>query len=81
MKIRIEISSGSVSCIMDKEVYMQLPPQDVFRLIEEIITTNEINDDYAGCYYCDSYFIPEEEEPCRTCWSEPLHPAFTRKKW
>lgn len=76
MKIRIEISSGNMSYVMDKEVDMDITPQAIVEDIEHFLSTHEVDPNYKGCSVCENY------EPCVNCVSDGLHYThFTRKTY
>lgn len=70
MKIRIEISSGNMSYVMDKEADMDVNPQGIIEDIENILSSHEVDPDYIGCTVCDNYDVPSNYPPCADCVSD-----------
>lgn len=82
MKIRIEISSESMSYVMDKEVGMDVGPQAIIEDIESILSKHEVDPDYIGCSVCDNYDVPAYYEPCASCMTDSdIWNNFTRKTY
>lgn len=82
MKIRIEISSDSMSYVMDKEVAMDVGPQAIIEDIESILSKHEVDPDYIGCTVCDYYDVPSNYEPCVSCVTDSdIWNNFTRKTY
>ena len=82
MKIRIEISSGNMSYLLDKEVAMDVGPQAIVEFIEEYLSYHEVDLNIIGCSLCDNYDVPAYYEPCYSCKSEDgIWNNFTRKTY
>lgn len=82
MKIRIEISSGNMSYVLDKETYMDVNPQAIIEDIETILSEHEVDPDYIGCTVCEHYGVPAIYEPCYSCHTmEDTWNNFTRKTY
>lgn len=66
MKIRIEISAGNMSYVLDKETDAQGDPQYLIRYMELLIDYPEMFDVLPcnSCKYCD---LTVDEYPCSAC--------------
>lgn len=82
MKIRIEISSGNMSYVMDKETDMDVEPQAIIEDIESILSVHEVHADDIGCNFCDNIDVPAIYEPCVHCITDgQKYSHFTRKTY